>query len=135
MLCGALPLIVYNALNQVRGLYTYRGSVLTYLISPKPLSERLAFFQSHTLPMAWGFSDMKEFFRAPAPSYPHHAAFDAIFWVLAGAALAFPLVYRVVCWRRGEPAVVTARTRGFDAVAVWFVIVTMAIILISAHPV
>ena len=135
MLCGGLPLIVYNTLNQLRGLHTYRGSVLSYLNNPMAFSERLTHFRDHTLGLIWNFSEMKNFFRAPFPSYPHHAAFDAAFWIAALGALSFPFLHRALCWKRGTASTLTSRSHPLDVLAVWFVIVTVAIILASAHPI
>ena len=135
MLCGGLPLIVYNVLNQLRGLHTYRGSVLSYLNNPMEFSERLSHFLNHTLGIIWSFSSMKNFFRDPYPSYSHHGVFDAAFWAAALAALAFPFLHRALCWKRDAAPTLTRRSRWLDAFAVWFVIVTVAVILASAHPI
>ena len=134
-LCGGLPLIVYNVLNQLRGLHTYRGSVLSYLNNPMIFSERVTHFLDHTMGVIWDFSSMKNFFREPFPAYAHHPTFNALFWAAAAAALVFPFVYRLICWRRGVTPAHVGRSHWLDLFAVWFVGVTLAIILASAHPI
>ncbi len=128
---GSLPLWLYNALNEGRGLRSYHGSLPSYL-SPTDLARKLEWFEERTYPFMRHFAN-----PSGTPEGPGGELLEEGFWILALCALcAPPLIHfllRALRWPPGEGS--PLRAGYLDAVGPLFVALTLGIFITSAHPV
>ena len=128
---GAAPLLLYNLLNDFSGVATYHGDMGKYFV-PQQVGEKVAWFQQHTQRFLVEFTDLAQHTEAPA------GRFELAFWVLAVAALIWPVAAALI--RRagfmGSAQQAAPRGASYLDVAVLFMTgLTLFVFVISGHPV
>ena len=126
---GALPLWIYNVLNDFLGFNVYHGKLGVY-VDPTGLADKLKFFQDHTARALLYFSN---------PFDPHatgYGIFEKSFWGVATVAMLMPLGYRLLARLRKRPVADSPWAGSYiDVVVPLFVIFTLVIFFNSQHPV
>jgi len=132
---GLVPFFIYNALNNFRGMSTYHGTLSSYLFSSMPLSEKLVIFLDTTLKRLIHFSSLDDYCLDAFIPYPHHPAYDYLFWITAMVALLSPFVLWVRWRLRRSSGSTPPRILFFDQLALVFFLITITIFFTSAHPI
>jgi len=128
---GAAPLLLYNLLNDFSGIATYHGDMGQYFV-PQQVGEKVAWFQQHTSRFLVQFTDLARHTQAPA------GRFELAFWILAAAALLWPVAAALVkrAGVTGSASYTVPRGATYlDAVVLVMTALTLFVFVISGHPV
>ena len=130
LLAGGLPILIFNLFNQFRGVFVYHGNVAAY-IAPTNLAEKLKWFSEFTLtPLLYFANPVDE-------NDPAYGIFERVYWLLALAALLAPFIHQLYCKLLKRPITEGAplQVKALDRIVVWFVVLTLTIFFLSAHPI
>lgn len=129
LLLGATPLVMFNLMNQARGVRIYHGRPLLSYVAPGDLAAKLSHFGEHTLDALVYFSNHH------GQRDWAHTVYNLCFWAVGLCAVLYPLARVALGRLRGSATAQRGPRPALEPLVLLVLLGTLFVFFASRHPI